>query len=763
MTTNLNVDRREFLVTTAAIGAGMALSVLPAGEAAAQAAAVSPVNPRPWLPPAEGGIDFSPWVLIGQDGSVTIRVNQSEMGQGVFTSNAMMICEELECDWTKVRVVYAAANRHFRENNVYKSFTTAGSGSVRGGREVYQQAGASARERLKAAAAQQWGVSVGEVDAKNSVLTHRPTGRTLSFGEVTGKAVAIRLEKEPAIKTPDKFTLIGRNVKMLDAELHTHGQSVFGIDIRLPDMLYAAVKQNPYGSKLKSYNFDAIKSLPGVHSAVRLEGLELSDPPGRKADGVAVVADSWWRAKSALELMPVELEAGPEGNFNTSDYFAQMSRKLDEAGPAIVDDGNFETAFRAAAKTIEGKYEVPYEIHARMEPQNCTAQVTANRAEVWLGTQRPDGNLTNIAKLTGLTPDKVHVNNCFLGGGFGGRGSNGEPEQAIAIAKTLNGRPVKMLWSREEDTRHGNRFHPGGAALFRAGLGGDGMPTALLIRRAQDTYSGATEENLPGMKAKSISNTIRLLHLLPYGIPNYRLEAHHVKTPLATGSWRATGTGYNGFFLESLIDEMAHAAGKDAVAYRRALISAARPDQFEDSTAKADWLRALDTIAEKSGWGKKLPKGSGMGIAMSDRRSLPPRGITITAIVATVTVSPAGQVTLDKFDMLQDQGHTFINPEAVKRQMHSQIPYVVGAALNQEITVRNGRVVEGNFDDYPIMRMAEFPKEVGLHFIKSNRWIAGAGEEFVPGLAAAVTNAIFAATGKRIRSLPVRNHDLSWS
>jgi len=332
------LDRREFLVTTAVVGGGMALSLqFPAAEAAT-AIPAGRVNPRPWLPLAEGGVEVSPWIVIGPDDRVLIRVNQSDLGQGVLTSNPMIICEELECDWSKVQSVYADPNRHVREHNSYDHLHTEASSSVRLGRVLYQQAGASARERLKAAAAQEWRVPVSEIETKNGVLTHRPTGRTLRYGQVAAKAAAIRLDKEPQIKAPEEFTLIGTRVSRFDVDVKSRAQAVYGIDVKVPGMVYAAVKQSPsYGGKLKSFAFDAIRNRPGVISAVPMDGIG-------HASGIAVVADSWWHAKTALDALPVTWDPGPHASEGTADLLRQYRAKLDQKGPTPVDEGDVEAA-----------------------------------------------------------------------------------------------------------------------------------------------------------------------------------------------------------------------------------------------------------------------------------------------------------------------------------------------------------------------------------------------------------------------------------
>jgi isoquinoline 1-oxidoreductase subunit beta len=750
-------NRREFLIATAAVGGGMALSLYLPGARAEDQIVGGRLNPRPWLPPADGGVEVNPWIVIGPDDRVLIRVNQSEMGQGVMTSNPMMICEELECDWSKVQAVYADPNRHVRENNIYDHLHTEASSSVRLGRVLYQQAGASARERLKAAAAQQWGVPVAEVTSKNSVLTHQPTGRTLRYGEIAAKAAAIKLDKEPAIKPPDQYTLIGTRVRRFDVELKSRVEAVYGIDIRLPGMVYAATKQPPsYGGWLKSFDFEAIRSRPGVIAAIPMEGLGA-------ASGIAVVADSWWHAKTALDAMPITWDPGPNANRSSSDLFEQYRAALDHRGPMPVDEGDVEAALRGSTKIIEAEYHLPHQAHAQMEPPNCTARLTADRAEVWLGTQTPDYATVRTAKLTGLPTDKVFVYNCFEGGGFGRGGMHGELEQAITIAKALGGRPVKVLWTREEDLGHVNGYHPMGVARLTAGLGPDGMPLGLWVRVAgNDALEGTPLIEFGKHKAKLAHQLLRGFHLFPYDVPNLRVEVSTMKTFVPCATWRSTGTYANVFYLESFVEEMARAAGRDPIEYRRALISRASPGSFEDN-AKADWLKALDLVAEKAGWGRQLPRGTGIGFAIDDRKAVAPRGIALVAMGVRVSVSPSGSVTIERMDIVHDRGHAIVNPEAAERQIRGMMAWSLGPVFNQEISFRDGVVEQTNFDTYVPIRMNEFPRQISINYIKTDRWISGIGEEVVPLVAPAILNAIHMATGKRVRSVPLRNHDLSWT
>jgi isoquinoline 1-oxidoreductase subunit beta len=755
------MDRRDFLIATAAVGGGMALSVYLPGTVLAAEAAVDvvagKVNPRPWLPPVEGGVEINPWVVIREDDTVLIRVNQTELGQGVLTSNPMMICEELECDWSKVHSVYADPNRHVNENNLYDHLHTEASSSVRLGRTLYQQAGASARERLKAAAALEWNAPVSEIETKNGVLTHEPTGRTLRYGQVAAKAAAIKLDKEPAIRSPDQYTLIGTRQRRFDIELKSRAEAVYGIDVLLPGMVYAATKQSPsYGGSLNGYDFNAIRNRPGVIAAIPIEGIG-------HASGIAVVADSWWHAKTALDAMPVTWNPGPNANTSTAELLNQYRATFDKKGPTPVDYGDVERALQGATRIVEAEYHLSHQAHAQMEPANCTAQVTAEKCEIWMGTQTPDFAIPIAAELTGLPASKVFLRHCFQGGGFGRGGLHGELQQAVVVAKALNGRPVKVLWTREEDISRLNGFHPMGAAKLTAGLGPDGMPVAIWIRVAgNDALEGTPLIEYGPYKAKLAHQLLRGFHLFPYGTPNLRVEVNTMQTLIPTAPWRSTGTYANVFYLESFVEELARAAGRDPLEYRRALIAKASPNAFEDN-AKDDWLKALDVVAEKSGWGRPQPRGTGIGFAIDDRKSVAPRGIALVAIGVTVSVSPSGTVAIERMDIVHDRGHAIINPEAAERQIRGMMAWSLGPIFNQEITIKDGAVEQKNFDKYPPIRMSEFPKNIAISYIKTNRWISGIGEEVVPLVAPAVLNAVHMATGKRIRSIPLRNHDLSWT
>jgi isoquinoline 1-oxidoreductase beta subunit len=765
MSTNREMSRREFVVTAATVGGGLALGLSFPKSDARRAADTAKISARPWESLAgKADIEVGPWLVISPDDTVTIRVGQSEMGQGVITSCAKMLAEELECDWSKVRAEYVSVNRHFRENRVYKRLVTTSSSSVRLGRPYLQQAGASARERLMAAAAQTWGVPRAELTVKESVITHKPTGRTLRYGQVAQKAAAIKLAAEPNIKTPDQYTLIKKPTKLLDAPLKVDGSATYGIDVRVPGMLFAAVKASPvFKGKVKRYDADAVKNRPGVHSVVEFSGEDIEA-------GVAVVADNYWHARTALDAMPIEWDEGTHGSDNSAGFFQISRAVLDEPGAKVVTNvGDPEAVLKNASQVVEAVYEVPYLDHTVMEPFNCTAQVIADRVEIWVGSQDPENATIDAAKVAGVPVENIYLHNCFLGGGFGRRGNQDDVRQAVAIAKQLDGRPVKVIWSREETTRHGC-YRPMRVSRFRAALGPDGMPLSWhtrVVGMDEDVFGAklvAAEGNLAphtrngGMPEPGDEQLIRGLHQLPYQVPNQLFDYHLRKTHVPTGPWTSVGRSQNEFFLETFVDELAHAAGKDPYQYRRALLQSNPDSRFSKS-----WIQVLSAVAEKTDWGRQLPAGTGMGIAIGDSRRLSRKEITICAAVATVSVSKKGEVRVERFDVAMDTGPFLVNPLAAERQVEMQVSMGLAAALRQEITIEKGRVVQSNFDDFPLLRRAEMP-EIGVHWVRAtDDPIAGIGEEIIGWVAPAVCNAIFAAMGKRIRSLPLKNHDLSWT
>jgi isoquinoline 1-oxidoreductase beta subunit len=475
-----------------------------------------------------------------------------------------------------------------------------------------------------------------------------------------------------------------------------------------------------------------------VHSVVEFSGPDIEA-------GVAVVADSYWHAQTALDLLSIEWDENAHGD-DTSEKFLKMARAaLDEPGAqVVVKKGDPDAALKDAAKVVEAVYELPYLDHAFMEPMNCTAHVTADRVDVWVGTQKPDDALLDAVKLTGVPQENVYIHNCFIGGGFGRRNYNDNVRQAVMIAKQVD-HPVKVVWSREETTRHGY-YRPMRVARIQAGLGPDGMPVAWINRVI------GIDQNPP----QDTAQTVRGLHQIPYSIPNQRFDYHLRQTHVPTGVWTSVGRSQNEFYLESFMDELAYAAGRDPYEYRRALI-----DGNPDFPRAKSWVKVLDTAAQKSGWGKKLPDGTGMGIAIGDGRRPGVDEVTICTVVATVGVSKKGEVRVERFDVAMDTGPFLVNPLAAERQIEMQMVMGLAAVLRQEITVEKGRVVQSNFHDYPLLRATEMP-EIRIHFVRAtDEPIVGIGEEALGWVAPSVCNAIFAITGKRIRSLPLKNHSLS--
>jgi isoquinoline 1-oxidoreductase subunit beta len=666
--------------------------------------------------------EINVWVAIDPDETVTLRVAKSEMGQGIQTALPMLIAEELGCDWSKIKIKYASANRNATEGNPYHSMGTGGSNSVRRSREFLQQAGASARARLTAAAASAWGIPAADCSVSNGVVSHAGSGRSATFGSLAAAAANITLPFEPAIKTPEQFTLVGKPMARLDTGVKITGQAQYGIDVRLPDMVYAAVTMCPvFGGTLKSFDEAAVKSRRGVIAVVPVE------------NGVAVVADRYWRAKQAVAALPVEWDLGAAAGSGSQQFAAEYRAALD--GPvanAVNRQGGGGMA--GAARTLEAVYEVPYLAHATMEPLNATVHWQPDRIDVWMGTQSPDGALKLAAQVGGVDSKNVHIHNCYLGGGFGRRSLNDELRQAVQVAKTV-ARPVKLVWTREDDIRH-DRYRPQAALRFKAGLGTDGMPVALDLRTAvgsisRSTGMGKAENGIEPSAVEGLSN-------IPYASPALKVDCVLKNTHVPVMWWRSVGSSQNAFAVESFIDELAHAAGQDPYKYRRALLA-----------GKDDFIRVLDALAEKSGWGTPLPQGKGRGIAIHESFG------TIVGEVVEAAVSKSGEVRIERVIAAVDCGHV-VNPATVAMQIESAVLYGLTAALFGQITIDKGRVVEGNFDTYQIARMADTPV-IETHLVLSggSKW-GGIGEPGTPPIAPAIANALFAATGRRIRSLPLR-------
>jgi isoquinoline 1-oxidoreductase beta subunit len=783
------MNRRDFLISAAAASGALVLGFyLPPARAEAA------TEGQPWYRDAPVP-EINAWLTIAPDDTVTIRVAQTEMGTGVFTSCPMMVAEELQCDWSKVKAEYASPQRNAIEKapawtlkvpgggnpldpngggepaaasgnaGVYRRMATNSSGSVRESRYYLQFAGAEARERLLLAAAAMWNVPTSELAAKNSVITHAPSGRRTTYGAVAGRA-ARTPHPDPSkirIKGPSEFTLIGTEQKNRDVPLKVTGKAVYGIDVELPGMLYAAAKACPvFGGTVKHFDFDAIRNRPGVHSVVKFDGGKGQETGGARrfvSGGVAVVADSWWRAKSALDAMPIDWDFGPNAPRNSDEMWQADFDSLKQPGTIVLEEGgSYEAARHKAAKVVEATYRVPYLAHARMEPGNATAIVTADRVDLWTGDQSPDLALLRAAQEAGVTPDKVFVHTTFLGGGFGGGGASDQVHQAVAIAKTLNGRPVKLIWTREADMTAGEKYRPMGIGRFEAALDADGWPLGISIQTTGDRYD-STGTPAGTYKHPVAEQQVRGLHELPYFSPTAYYEVRTLNSHVPVGFRRSTGSGVNVFYLESFIDELAHAAGRDPYQYRRELI--ARNTAFRD---REDWLKALDLAARMSEWGSALPEGWARGIAIDDRRRPSRNTVALCAEVVTVSLTRQGSFRLERVDCVFDEGFSFVNPLSVRKQIEGQIAWGLSDALWQEITVSKGRVAQQNFHQYRVARMADYPPQINIAFLKTNnKWISGVGEEAIPQIAPAIAQAVFKITGKRIRSLPLGKQDLSWT
>jgi isoquinoline 1-oxidoreductase beta subunit len=671
-------------------------------------------------------------VVIRPDDSVTIRIAKSEMGQGSLTGLAMLLAEELDCDWSKVKTEFAPPHENLARNRVWGDMSTGGSRSIRGSHEMLRKAGATAREMLIAAAAAQWNVSAAECRAKACVITHSRTGRTLRYGAVAEAAAKVTPPKEVALKEPKDWTLIGKPMRRLDVPDKVSGKTVYGIDVQLPNMLNAALIQCPvFKGTLKSVEDSKAAGMPGVRKVVRLR------------DAVAVVADTWWQAKTASEALTITWDGGPNAGVssNTITDFLRTGLDAAEAG-AGRKVGNVTEALATAAKRIEAEYAVPFLGHATLEPQNCTAHVVGDRVEIWVPTQNGEASLSAAAQAAGVPARNVVVHKMMIGGGFGRRGVVQDfVRYAVLIAKEME-QPVKMVWSREEDTRH-DFYRPVAMARMVAGLDAAGMPAAWHVRLTGQSILAALS---PVAVARGVDMQFQegFTEAMPYDVPHYLADYAMRNTHVPVGFWRCVNHTQNCFFKESFIDELAHAAGADPYAYRRKLIG--------KHPHAGKFIAVLDAAARRADWGTPLPAGVHRGIALNDAYG------TFVAAVCEASVGDDGEARMHRIVVAIDPG-TVVNPTSVEMQVESGVVYGLTAALYGQITIREGRVEQSNFNDYEMLRMAAMPN-VETVLVPSGGFWSGCGEPPVAVVAPALCNAIFAATGKRIRSLPLKNHDL---
>ncbi len=721
MTIMQNVSRRNFIVSSAAAIGGLSLGFhVPFGRNALAEEVTREVNA---------------WVLIQPDETVVIRIARSEMGQGTLTGLAQLVAEELECDWSKVTTEYPTPGENLTRDRVWGSFSTGGSRGIRESHEYVRKGGAAAREMLIAAAATEWQVPAGECSAAKGIITHGASGRTTSYGKVASAAAGMTPSAEVALKDPKDWKVAGQPLPRLDTADKLTGKQVYGIDIVRPGMLNAAIRACPvFGGKVASFDAATVTGMPGVRKVVQVD-----------ETAVAVVADTWWRAKTALDALEIVWDNGPNTGVTSASIADMLAAGLD-ADDAFVGTtiGDARAAITGAGKTVEAVYAFPYQNHATMEPMNATAVYTPERCEVWTPTQNGEASLAAAAEAAGLPIQQCDVHKIHLGGGFGRRGNFQDyVRQVVSIAKEIPGTPVKLIWSREEDMLHG-AYHPTTQCKLTGVLDAEGNLTALHMRiSGQSILAAVRPEGMQNGKDPVVFQGLNdggKEGAFGYTVGNLLIDHAMRNPPVPPGFWRGVNLNQNALYVECFMDELAHAAGQDPLAFRRKLM-AKHPQH----------LAVLETVAERIGWNNAPAPGVHRGLAQIMGFG------SYVAAAAEVSVDD-GQLKIHRIVAATDPGHA-VNPAQIERQVEGSFVYGLSACLYGECTVKGGRMEQENFDTYTVMRMAEMP-QVETIIMPSGGFWGGVGEPTIAVAAPAVLNAVFAATGKRIRKLPLVNHDL---
>jgi isoquinoline 1-oxidoreductase beta subunit len=717
----MNTSRRSFLKTSAALGGGLVLAFHIPHHALAADVAIAP--------------EVNAWVVVRPDDTVVIRIVRSEMGQGTLTGLAQLVAEELDCDWARVTTEYPTPGQSLKRNRVWGSFSTGGSQGIRQSHEYVRKGGAAARLMLLQAAANAWAVPVAECQAHKSVITHPASGRSTTYGKVAEAAGKLPVPTDITLKAPAEWQLAGKRLARLDTVDKTTGKQIYGMDLVLPGMLNAAIKDCPvFGGTLDSFDDTAVLARPGVKKVVRVG-----------SSAVAVIADTWWRAKTALDALPVQWNEGANASATSEQFASVLQAGLTQESAVVGNEaGNAKAALAKAARTIEAVYSYPHQNHATMETMNATVLWTPTLCEAWVPTQNGEAALSAVVEASGLPAEQCELYKLLLGGGFGRRGATDYVTQAVLIAKSMPGTPIKMIWSREEDMAHG-RYHPVTQCKFTASLDEKGELSALHMRiSGQSIMATVAPQNI-----KNGKDPVAFQGLNPpgpeasfgYAIAHLLID-HAVHNPhVPAGFWRGVNLNQNTLYVECFIDELAHAMGQDPLELRRKLL-AHNPKP----------LAVLNAVAQRAGWGKPAPKGVFRGLAQTMGFG------SYVAACAEVSVNAAGVLKVHRIVAATDPGHA-VNPQQIEAQIEGSFAYGLSAALYGACTVKDGRIEQSNFHDYPVLQMADMPRVESIVMPSGGFW-GGVGEPTIAVAAPAVLNAVFAATGKRIRDMPLKNHPL---